>query len=115
MNDDKEIIIEFWDTAGQSKFDNLHECYFFEAHGAIFAFDTSRVVTYKNIANWYKKFKTFCPKTPFVTMGNKIDLDKSSTERVYPLIEKMGCNFYLTSAADGTNIVAVRNKFKIDV
>ena len=103
----KELIIDFWDTAGQSKFDNLHESYFFEAYGAIVVFDTTRSITYKNSINWYNKFRNACPTVPCVVVGNKIDMDELSTERVYPLVEKMNGTFYLTSAADGTNVVRV--------
>ena len=101
------MVIDFWDTAGQSKFDNLHESYFFGAQGAVLAFDATRPVTYKNLANWYNKFRSSCPNVPCVIMGNKIDLDTTVTERVYSLVEKIGAPFYLTSAADGTNVVAV--------
>lgn len=34
-------------------------------------------------------------------------MDILTTERNYSLVEKMNCDFYLTSAADGTNIVRV--------
>mmetsp|Transcript_29355 Transcript_29355/g.30466 ORF Transcript_29355/g.30466 Transcript_29355/m.30466 type:complete len:208 (+) Transcript_29355:3-626(+) len=107
MQDGKEIIIDFWDTAGQTKFDNLHESYFFEAHGAIIVFDTTRVITYKNSINWYNKFRSSCSLVPCIAVGNKIDMDSISTERAYPLVEKMNCILYLTSAANGTNVVAL--------
>jgi hypothetical protein len=45
-------------------------------------------------------------------VGNKIDLDKKSTERKYALAEKMNCPFYLVSAADGTNVVRVNFNYK---
>lgn len=102
-----QLNIDFWDTAGQAKFDKLHESYFFGAHGAIVVFDTTRKITYKNSINWYNKFRSSCPKVPCLTVGNKIDMDKMSTERTYPLVDKMNCPFYLTSAADGTNVVRV--------
>ena len=57
---------------------------------------------------WYNEFRNNCPSTPCVLVGNKIDLDKKGIERKYNLAEKINCPFYLTSAADGTNIVRVR-------
>ena len=101
------MIIDFWDTAGQAKFDNLHESYFFEAHAALVVFDTTRKITYKNSINWYNKFRSSCPHVPCICVGNKIDMDSTSTERSYALVDKMNCEFFLTSAADGTNIVRV--------
>ena len=56
---------------------------------------------------WYNEFRTNCSSTPCVIVGNKIDLDKKVTERKYNLAEKINCPFYLSSAADGTNIVRV--------
>lgn len=108
--DDKgeQTLIDFWDTAGQAKFDSLHTSYFFEAHGAIIVFDATRPITYKNSIEWYRKFRQACPSTPCVIVGNKIDMDVESTQRAYPLVDKMDGKFYLTSAADGTNVVRVR-------
>ena len=40
-------------------------------------------------------------------VNNKIDIDKKCVERKYALGEKIGCPFYLTSAADGTNVVRI--------
>jgi Rab-like protein 2 len=107
FQDGTEISIDIWDTAGQEMFNNIHPTYFFEAHAALFVFDTTRKITYKNINKWYNEFRTHCPSTPCVLVGNKIDLDKKSIERKYTLAEKMNCPFYLVSAADGTNVVRV--------
>lgn len=88
-------------------FNNIHPTYFFEAHAALFVFDTTRKITYKNINKWYNEFRGHCPSTPCMLVGNKIDLDKKSIERKYSLYEKMNCPFHLVSAADGTNVVRV--------
>jgi Rab-like protein 2 len=74
-------------------------------------FDATRKVTYKNMGNWYNEFRNNCPSVPCILVGNKIDLDKKATQRKYVLAEKIGCPFYLTSAADGTNVVRVNDIF----
>lgn len=56
---------------------------------------------------WYKEFRAQCPSTPCILVGNKIDIDKSCVKRKYALAEKIGCPFYLVSAADGTNVVRI--------
>ncbi|CAF4601566.1 unnamed protein product, partial [Rotaria sp. Silwood2] len=33
--DGKPMEVEFWDTAGQEKFDNIHQSYFHQAHACI--------------------------------------------------------------------------------
>jgi Rab-like protein 2 len=92
-------------------FNNIHPTYFFEAQAALLVFDTTRKITYKNMNNWYNEFRTHCTSTPCILVGNKIDLDKKATERKYVLAEKIGCPFYLVSAADGTNVVRVSFKY----
>ena len=42
-------------------------------------------------------------------------MDKMTTERTYPLVDKMNCPFYLTSAADGTNVVRVSINININI
>ncbi|CAM4832266.1 unnamed protein product [Rotaria magnacalcarata] len=37
--DGKQFDIEFWDTAGQEKFDNIHHSYFHQAHACIMVFN----------------------------------------------------------------------------
>jgi GTPase SAR1 family protein len=61
--------------------------------------------------NWYNEFRTNCPSTPCILVGNKIDLDRKAVERKYNLAEKIKCPFYLVSAADGTNVVRVTFNF----
>jgi hypothetical protein len=40
-------------------------------------------------------------------------VDKKATERKYELAEKIKCPFFLTSAADGTNVVRVKKYSKL--
>jgi GTPase SAR1 family protein len=47
--DGKRWEIDFWDTAGQEKFDKLHVSYYFGADCCILVFDVTRNLTYKNL------------------------------------------------------------------
>ena len=69
-------MIDIWDTAGQEAYDNIHPTYYFEANSALLVFDTTRKITYKNCMKWYNEFRTHCPSTPCILVGNKIDIDK---------------------------------------
>ena len=100
-------MIDIWDTAGQDVFDKMHPAYYFEANAALLVFDTTRKITYKNCMKWYNEFRSHCPSTPCILVGNKIDIDKRCTQRKYALAEKLKCPFYLVSAADGTNVVRI--------
>ena len=105
--DGQELKIDIWDTAGQNAFDSLHPTYYFEANSALLVFDTTRKATYQNCMKWYNEFRTQCPTTPCILVGNKIDIDKSCVRRKYALADKIKCPFYLVSAADGTNVVRI--------
>jgi len=59
------------------------------------------------MSKWYNEFRTHCESTPCILVGNKIDLEKKSTERKYNLAEQIKCPFHLVSAADGTNVVRI--------
>ena len=100
-------MIDIWNIAGQDVFDKMHPAYYFEANAALLVFDTTRKITYKNCMKWYNEFRTHCPSTPCILVGNKIDIDKRCTQRKYALAEKLKCPFYLVSAADGTNFVRI--------
>ena len=100
-------MVDIWDTAGQEVFDTMHPAYYFEANAALLVFDTTRKITYKNCMKWYNEFRGHCPTTPCILVGNKIDIDKRTTQRKYALAEKLNCPFYLVSAADGTNVVRI--------
>jgi GTPase SAR1 family protein len=41
--------IDFWDTAGQDKFNHVHSSYYADVHCCIIVFDVTRKLTYKNL------------------------------------------------------------------
>jgi len=107
--DDKVYKIDIWDTAGQECFNTLHASYYFGAHAAILVFDVTRKVTYLNLKTWYSEMREHCPNIPCILVANKIDADRSSTEKTFKFAEKYNLPFYFVSAADGTNVVKIFN------
>ena len=105
--DGSELMVDIWDTAGQEVFMTMHPAYYFEANAALLVFDTTRKITYKNCLKWYNEFREQCPTTPCILVGNKIDIDKRTTQRQYKLADKLNCPFYWVSASDGTNVVRI--------
>ena len=67
------ISIDFWDTAGQEKFQSMHPSYYHQAHACILVFDATRKNTYKNLANWYAEMRKYRPSIPCISAVNKID------------------------------------------
>ena len=66
-------ISDFWDTAGQEKFQSMHPSYYHQAHACILVFDATRKNTYKNLANWYAEMRKYRPSIPCISAVNKID------------------------------------------
>ncbi len=105
--------IEFWDTAGQEQFSNLHPSFFFEADCALLVFDVTRKITYKNLEKWYqscKEYKGFGRSPPLLCIANKIDSDPSSTTKKFQFAVRNSLPFFYVSAADGTNVVRIFEK-----
>lgn len=104
----KEHRIDFWDTAGQEQFSNLHPSYYYDAHCCILAFDVTRKVTYKNLEKWYQNCKDGVTRQiPILLIANKIDFDPSSTQKKFAFAVKYKLPFFYVSAADGTNVVRI--------
>mmetsp|Transcript_27879 Transcript_27879/g.70485 ORF Transcript_27879/g.70485 Transcript_27879/m.70485 type:complete len:228 (-) Transcript_27879:308-991(-) len=104
----KEFRIDFWDTAGQEQFSNLHPSYYYEAHCCILAFDVTRKITYKNLEKWYENLRHGVMRDiPIICIANKIDFDPTSTQKKFQFAVKHKLPFFYVSAADGTNVVRI--------
>jgi len=103
-----EHKIDFWDTAGQEQFSNLHPSYYYEANCCILAFDVTRKITYKNLEKWYENCKNGVMRDiPVICIANKIDFDPTSTQKKFQFAVKHKLPFFYVSAADGTNVVRI--------
>eukprot|EP00744_Colponema_vietnamica_P010563 GILI01014915.1.p1 GENE.GILI01014915.1~~GILI01014915.1.p1 ORF type:complete len:227 (+),score=43.34 GILI01014915.1:30-683(+) len=105
-----EYHIDFWDTAGQEKFNSLHPSYYFDANACILCFDVTRKVTYKNLQTWYEEMRSHCPYIPCILVANKIDVDYKVTKKSFNFASKNNLSFFFVSASDGTNVVKVFNE-----
>ena len=50
--EDKIIILNLWDTAGQEIFDALSENYYRKADAAIIVYDVSKIETFEKCNHW---------------------------------------------------------------
>jgi Rab-like protein 2 len=106
--DEREWKIDFWDTAGQEQFEELHPSYFFQANAAIMAFDVTRKVTYKNLEKWLSQMKRHCNENiPVVCVANKVDAEPSARSRSFKFPQENNMPFFHVSASSGENIVRV--------
>ena len=64
---------QIWDTAGQEKYTGVTTNYYKNADAAIIMFDTTSLVSYKNVSKWYNDIREVSPNIPIVLVGNKCD------------------------------------------
>eukprot|EP00386_Alphamonas_edax_P014008 GDKI01043122.1.p1 GENE.GDKI01043122.1~~GDKI01043122.1.p1 ORF type:complete len:249 (-),score=70.84 GDKI01043122.1:12-758(-) len=101
----KKYSIDFWDTAGQEQFDNLHPSYYYQADACILVFDVTRKLTYKNLERWYGELRSYCPDIPCLLVANKIDEDLKVTKKKFNFATTHQLPLVFVSASDGTNVV----------
>ena len=74
------ISLQIWDFAGEEKFRFLLPSAIIGAHGALFLYDMSRFLTYKNLRNWISVFndasETQGQEIPAILIGAKLDLQE---------------------------------------
>ena len=102
---DRDVLVDFWDTAGQEAFKSMHPSYYHQAHACILVFDATRKVTYKGLAGWYQELREHRPQIPALCAVNKIDENADVTSRSFNFTEKNGMPLYYVSASKGTNVV----------
>ena len=111
--DDKLVLLQIWDFAGEKRFRFLLPSYILGASGGIFMYDITRYSSLKNFPEWIKIFKNGFigakdKPLPIIMVGGKLDLsfkravptkeafDLAKTNKLYGYIE--------CSAKDGRNI-----------
>jgi Rab-like protein 2 len=115
--------VEFWDTAGQDRFDRLHASYYFGAHSCLLVFDVTRKITYSNLyarvcmsvfthfrEKWYSELRQYCPSIPVICLANKIDADMSATQRTFNFPIRHELPLFFVSAGSGVNVVRAFNE-----
>ncbi|TXT62940.1 MAG: putative Small GTP-binding domain protein [Promethearchaeota archaeon] len=69
------IKLQIWDLSGQTHFSSVRPGFYKGAKGIIYAFDLTRMSTFKNLIKWQKEVNKALDKNPpSVLIGNKLDL-----------------------------------------
>jgi small GTP-binding protein len=113
-----DIVVQFWDTAGQEIFYSITQLYYRDAHFIFLFYDITNQQSFTSLTNgdhtWVKKIEEnteyfdqnmLYPKV--VLIGNKHDLAESrkiSVEDAAVVSNKYNFNFFETSAKSGHNI-----------
>ena len=70
----KSIKFQFWDTAGQEKYQSIAKIYYKDAQVAILIYDVSKRESFDALSLWVKELKNHAPENLVLALvGNKID------------------------------------------
>ena len=74
INNDINIKINLWDTAGQeNRGGKLRDAYLKGADGVLLLYDVTERKTKDNILDWITQIKNVAPSVPVAVLGNKSD------------------------------------------
>lgn len=106
--DGKAVQLALWDTAGQEEYERLRPLSYFNSHVILigFALDTPNSLD-NTRTKWIHEVKEHCPDTPYLLIGLKKDLRKSTRDRIRfvqfdqgeAVARTIGAKVYLESSA----------------
>ena len=102
--DKDEIVLFFWDVAGQDEFHFLRPSFFKDSRAVIIVYSLEENKlgreSFKHLTNWHDDIKQFCGDIPIIVFGNKVDLvDEESLDEanILKLVNKR--KFYIKKNA----------------
>ncbi len=105
--DDKEHIINLWDTAGQETYKSLTKIFLKKSQIVIFVYDITDLKSFRDLESWIKISEEMIDND-FVSaiVGNKVDLymiEQVNEETARKYAESKGMLFQLVSAKENPN------------
>lgn len=104
----EKIKLQIWDTAGQERFKSITSSYYRGSDGVIMIFDISNRQSFINIKKWIHEIDKYTDNNlQKILIGNKFDLNykrEVSYEESAEFADKLGINYFETSAKDNVNI-----------
>ena len=108
----KKIIVQLWDSAGQSIYKSITKNLFNRVQGIIILYDITNLNSFLNVENWIKIIEQENKKLIFEIAGNKCDLEELRSVNINEgknLGNKYRVNFYEVSAKNNINIIECVN------
>eukprot|EP01087_Luapelamoeba_hula_P022770 TRINITY_DN8241_c0_g1_i1.p1 TRINITY_DN8241_c0_g1~~TRINITY_DN8241_c0_g1_i1.p1 ORF type:complete len:756 (+),score=147.38 TRINITY_DN8241_c0_g1_i1:39-2306(+) len=88
MVDGKNVNLGLWDTAGQEDYDRLRPLSYPQTDVFLLCFSISSPTSFENLRDkWYPEINHHCQGTPFLIVGNKVDL-RDDRDTLAKLAEK---------------------------
>lgn len=108
VQDDTQIKLQIWDTAGQESFRSITRSYYRGAAGALLVYDITRRDTFQHLGRWLEEARQHAhPNMAILLIGNKNDLEHRravTTEEGKAFAEANNLLFLETSAKTAYNV-----------
>ena len=108
VDDQTQVKLQIWDTAGQESFRSITRSYYRGAAGALLVYDITRRDTFQHLSRWLEEAKQHAqPNMVILLIGNKNDLEHRravSTEEGKAFADANGLLFLETSAKTAYNV-----------
>eukprot|EP00340_Litonotus_pictus_P002358 CAMPEP_0170516904 /NCGR_PEP_ID=MMETSP0209-20121228/3029_1 /TAXON_ID=665100 ORGANISM="Litonotus pictus, Strain P1" /NCGR_SAMPLE_ID=MMETSP0209 /ASSEMBLY_ACC=CAM_ASM_000301 /LENGTH=158 /DNA_ID=CAMNT_0010801997 /DNA_START=158 /DNA_END=630 /DNA_ORIENTATION=+ len=107
--ENKKVLLNVWDTAGEEKYHALAPNYYRDANGALLVFDLTKIESFNLIEKWIYEIKSVVPELfQIVICANKFDLVsfwQVKEEEIKALADKYDAEYVLVSAKEDKNII----------
>lgn len=70
--DYKDCIFKIWDTAGQSRFQNLSQCFYKDANVFVIVYDVRDRESFSSLNRWYEISKELEPNAKYIIVANNV-------------------------------------------
>lgn len=101
------LTMLIWDTAGSEPFSRVVRTYYRGAAGAMLICDLTRPDTLASLAQYAHEMRAINPNTPFVLVGNKLDLSGQREildEQLQAAAGQYQAPWHLSSARTGAGV-----------
>lgn len=78
-DDQRNVMVQVWDTAGEERYSALASTVYRGAHGAIIVYDITNAASFKQVPTWIQQVRANTTDIPVCLVGNKCDLEHLRT------------------------------------
>ncbi|KAH8243539.1 hypothetical protein KR032_008427, partial [Drosophila birchii] len=115
----KVMLLVVWDTSGDERHHDRLRDFYADAHGVIIVYDTTSLISFRNVSYWLREVFDFCPKgVNLMLVGNKCDEQKNrqvTAQRAARYAARYGLSFCEASAQSGTNVNAIFSTLTLEI
>lgn len=111
VENNKEVKLQIWDTAGQDRFRSITSAYYRNADGIVMVYDVTKMDSFEHVEEWLSEVDKYATENIVkILVGNKADLHHERQvprETAQRFADKLGMTFLESSAKTATNVPQV--------